>query len=165
VAEPVALEGEQWDGALFGPGAACYGCAPHHPHGLRLRFRREGELLSTAYQAGPEQQGPPGIMHGGLVATLADELGAWAVIVGLGKFGFTTTLQARYHQAVRAGLPLRGEARLPTVARRLVDVPVRLYQEERLVFSSDLQFAVLGRAAAEQLLGGPLPEAWARWVR
>ena len=48
-------------------------------------------------------QGPPGIMHGGLVTALADEVGAWAIIALLGKFGFTGQVEAKLRGPVRVG--------------------------------------------------------------
>ena len=34
----------------------------------------------TTFTPDDRYQGPPGIMHGGLVTTLADEVAAWAII-------------------------------------------------------------------------------------
>jgi acyl-coenzyme A thioesterase PaaI-like protein len=79
-------ERETLDGALFGDDQPCFGCSPQHPVGFRLRFERlEGEAVSTCFTPTADHQGPPGIMHGGLVTTLADELAAWVIIAVLGK--------------------------------------------------------------------------------
>lgn len=77
------------DGTLFGAEQPCFGCGPVHPFGFRLAFTEEGDELVTRFTPGPHHQVPPGLMHGGLVFTLADELAAWVVIARFGKFGFT----------------------------------------------------------------------------
>ena len=156
---------EELDGTLFGDDQPCYGCGPQHPHGFRLRFERDGDEVVTRLTPHEHHQGAPGIMHGGLVATLADEIAAWAIISELGKFGFTGSFEARYARAVRIGVPIEGRGRLTSKSRRVVGVDVRILQDGREAFTGAFKFVVLGRAGAEQLLGGPIPEAWARFCR
>ena len=67
---------ERLDGHLFGADQPCFGCGPNHPWGFHLAFERDGEAVVTRFVPGDRYQGPPGIMHGGLVMTLADEVGA-----------------------------------------------------------------------------------------
>src|SRR6185436_20495022 len=120
---------EGFDGAMFGPGQPCFGCAPDHAIGFRLAFTREGDDVVTRMTPSDRYQGPLGIMHGGLVATLADEVGAWACIVFLGKFGFTVTWNARFKQAVRIGKEVEARARIVKSSSRFVDVEVVVSQE------------------------------------
>lgn len=156
---------EPLDGHLFGPGQPCFGCSPDHPFGLRLTFAREGEDIVTRFTPGEGHQGPVGIMHGGLVATLADEVAAWAVIAQLGKFGFTASFEARLHEPVRVGVPLEGRARVVRDLRRIVDVSVRIVQSGKVAFTGTFKFVVLDRGGAEKMLGGPIPDAWKRFCR
>jgi len=153
------------DGSLFGDDQPCFGCGPKHPFGFRLRFREEEGAIVTRFMPGEAHQGPPGVMHGGLVFTLADELAAWAVIVGLGKFGFTVRFSGKLQRPVRPGVDLEGRADIPRQAGRTCDVEVRLSQKGEPVFSGTFVFAVLDTAAAEKLLGRPLPEAWRKFAR
>lgn len=153
------------DGTLFGPGQPCFGCGPDHPFGFRLAFDREGDEVVTRYVPGERHQGPPGIMHGGLVATLADEVAAWAPIAILGKFGFTAHLEAKLHKPVRIGVPLEGRAKIAADLRRIVDVDVRLVQDGSDAFSGKFRFVILDRTGAERMLGGPIPAHWERFCR
>ena len=153
------------DGSMFGDGQPCFGCAPDHPFGFRLRFTREPDAVRTRFTPGPRYQGPPGIMHGGLVSTLADEIGAWALIGLLGKFGFTASMSGRFKAPLRIGRQVEGVGRLAKPGARVVDVVVTLTQDEREVYAGELRFVLLDRAGAERMLGGPLPEAWERFTR
>lgn len=153
------------DGRLFGPGQPCFGCAPDHPFGLRLAFRRDGDTISTTFVPGDHHQGPPGLLHGGLAAALADELGAWTVLGLRGKFGFTTSMEGRIARPLRIGAPIEGTGRITRDLRRLVDVAVALAQGGEEAYTGTLRFALLDRAGAEKLLGGPIPESWARFAR
>ncbi|MBI5545292.1 MAG: PaaI family thioesterase, partial [Deltaproteobacteria bacterium] len=116
------------DGTLFGEDQPCFGCGPRHPFGLRLRFEEVGEALVTRMTPGPQHQGPLGVMHGGLVTTLADEAAGWAVIAKTGKFGFTTSLQARLRRPVRIGVEAECRAWLTKTSPRVVRVAASVSQ-------------------------------------
>jgi acyl-coenzyme A thioesterase PaaI-like protein len=159
------IPGVALDGSIFGPGQPCFGCGPDHPIGFRLAFEREGDEIVTRFVPGDRHQGPPGIMHGGLVTTLADEIAAWAVIALLGKFGFTAAMSCKLHKPVRVGVPLVGRGSLVRDSGRIVQTRARIVQEDTDMFTGDFTFAILDRAGAEKMLGGPLPEAWNQFAR
>ena len=89
------------DPHTFGEEQQCFGCGPHNHHGMQLRFFREGDEVVTTFEAREGWEGAPGIVHGGLQATLADEIGAWTLIGLKGRFGFTSSLQLRYLQTMK----------------------------------------------------------------
>lgn len=157
---------ETVNGSLFGPGQPCFGCSPDHPHGLHLTFAREGDEVVTRFTPGDTHQGPPGIMHGGLVTTVADELAAWALILLRDKFGFTAEIAAKLHRPLRVGVAAEGRASIARESRRVVRVRVELTQAQARVFDGELAFVLLDKGGAEALLGGgELPEAWRRFCR
>lgn len=153
------------DGSLFGPGQPCFGCSPDHPAGFRLRFEIDGDDVVTRIVPGKHHQGPLGLMHGGLVSTLADEAAAWAVLAETGKFGFTTHFEARLSKGIRVGVEVEARSRLTRRSTRVVKSAVELRQEGELCFSGDFTFVLLDRAAAEKLMGHPIPDEWARFCR
>lgn len=156
---------EHLDGTIFGEGQPCFGCAPDHPFGFRLRFERDGQRVRTRFTPGALHQGPPGIMHGGLVTALADEVAAWVPIAVCGKFGFTASLSGKLHKPLRVGKEIVAEAVVDKDTPRLVDVSVSLSQEEGLAFSGSFRFVVMDRAGAERMLGRALPPEWERFSR
>jgi acyl-coenzyme A thioesterase PaaI-like protein len=153
------------DGSLFGPGQPCFGCSPDHPAGFRLRFEVDGDDVVARVTPGPHHQGPLGLLHGGLAATIADEAAAWAVLAGTGKFGFTTAFEARLSKAVRVEVEVEARARLTKTSSRIVKATAELRQGGELCFSGDFTFVLLDRSAAERLLGTAIPEAWVRFCR
>ncbi len=153
------------DPHIFGEGQPCFGCRPDHPFGFRLRFAREGDEIVTTFTPGELHQGPPGIMHGGLVTTLADELAAWTLVGLRERFGFTAALEGRLARAVRVGTPIVGRGRITNETSRVAEIETRLEQNGLSCFQGKFKFVLLDRAGAERLLGGPLPEGWARFAR
>lgn len=153
------------DPAIFGPDSPCFGCAPGHPTGLHLKFERSGDEVRTRFVPTLHMQGPPGILHGGLVMTLADELGAWAIIGLRERFGFTAAIQARLVRPVRIEEEVLGTARIGVETSRTSLVEVTLTQAGAVAFKGELTFVVMDAKGAEKLLGGPLREAWKRFAR
>src|SRR5258705_10027807 len=85
------------DRELTFPGdGGCFGCSPSNPIGLRLRFRRHGEAVTTRHAIADHFHGAPGIAHGGIVATLLDEASCAAVFFVQDRFVVTGELTVRY---------------------------------------------------------------------
>lgn len=152
------------DGRLFGEDHTCFGCGPKHPFGFRLAFERHEDEVHARFTPGEHYQGPPGLMHGGLTATLADEVGAWAIIVLLGKFGFTGSMQCRLRRPIRIGEELLARARIEDNRGRVVKVAVAIEQGGAEAFTGDLTFVLLDEARAKEMVGD-LPPAWKRFAR
>lgn len=52
----------------------CFGCSPSNPHGLQLKFSiAEDHSVYCEAQVTEFYEGPPGYLHGGVIATLLDE--------------------------------------------------------------------------------------------
>jgi len=149
----------------FGEGQPCFGCSQDHPFGFLLRFSREGDEVVTSFTPDDRYQGPPGIMHGGLVTTLADEVAAWSIIGLLGKFGFTAQLSCKLHKPIRTNVPVEGRARIVRETRRIVVAEARLIQNGEEALRGEFSFVLVDESGAERLLGGPIPEAWKRFCR
>jgi acyl-coenzyme A thioesterase PaaI-like protein len=159
------LEEIPLDPAIFGADQPCFGCSPNHPIGFHLRFARRGDEVVTRFVPGEQYQGPPGLMHGGLVTTLADEIAAWTIVALKGRFGFTVALEARLSKAVRIGVEVEGRGKIESENARLTKVAVELVQAGVACLRGTFTFIVLDEAGAERVIGGPLPESWKRFAR
>lgn len=153
------------DPHLFGPASPCFGCSPTHPIGMHLTFEVGEGVVRTRFVPPDRYQGPPGILHGGLVMTLADELAAWTVIGLRERMGFTASVEGRLLRPVRVGVEVVGEGRITGDSPRVAPVEVTLSQGEVLCFRGTLSFVLVDRGGAERLLGAPLPEEWLRFCR
>jgi acyl-coenzyme A thioesterase PaaI-like protein len=80
----------------------CFACGPKNPIGLKLVFQEEGDKYITQFTPGPEHQGYDGIVHGGIISTLLDEVMArYPYAKGLNTV--TGRLEIRFRQATRVG--------------------------------------------------------------
>lgn len=76
----------------------CFGCSPENPAGLKLEFEEDENSLFAIWQPSENYQGYPGVLHGGIIATLLDETAAWFVYVKLGTAGVTKKMCVTYHK-------------------------------------------------------------------
>lgn len=53
----------------------CFGCSPINRHGLHLNFREDRERVAVdcTFRIAKKFEGPPGHVHGGIIATILDE--------------------------------------------------------------------------------------------
>ena len=84
----------------------CFGCSPTHPSGLNLRFRRRGVRVLSRYTIADRFHGAPGVAHGGIVATILDEISCAAVNLVTDRWVMTGELTVRYERPCPVEQPL-----------------------------------------------------------
>jgi uncharacterized protein (TIGR00369 family) len=81
-------------------GYNCFGCSPDNKFGLRMEFYEEGEYLLSKWLPSNRFSGYKNILHGGIQATLLDEIASWTVQIKLKTAGVTANLDLRYKKPV-----------------------------------------------------------------
>jgi uncharacterized protein (TIGR00369 family) len=82
---------------------SCFVCGESNPFGLKLRFETDGRLVQTRFVPQAEHIGFKGVVHGGIMATVLDEIMVWACAVPTRKFAYCAELTVRYLQPVVPG--------------------------------------------------------------
>lgn len=100
----------------------CFGCSSKNPIGLKLEFEEVDDYVEALWEPKEYYQGYVNVLHGGIIATMLDEVAAWCVSVKTGTAGVTSELSVRYLKPVFMN---RGNVRLRA---RIVD------QEDRYVY-------------------------------
>ena len=80
----------------------CFACGAANPIGLHLTFREENDTYYTEFTSSKEYQGYDGVLHGGIISTLLDEVMAGYVYFK-GLHGVTARLEIRYRQPTPIG--------------------------------------------------------------
>ena len=104
---------------------ACFACGELNAHGLHLVLHVAGDTCWTELTLRPDFQGWEGIAHGGIVATILDEVMGWA-LAGADAWGYTARMSIEYKRPVPVGARIRGEGRLVERRRRLLTLTGRL---------------------------------------
>ena len=115
----------------------CSACGVRNDVGLKLVFRQEGDEIVTEYTPEPHFQGFPGVLHGGILATLLDEaLSRTATVEG--RWMMTGKLEIRFRSAAPIGRPLRVSARTLSSRARMLQAAgeIRLADEPATVIAT-----------------------------
>jgi uncharacterized protein (TIGR00369 family) len=82
---------------------SCFVCGESNAIGLNLRFETDGRIVRTRFTPRLEHIGFKEVVHGGIIATLLDEIMVWAVAVETKHFGYCAELTVRYQKPLRPG--------------------------------------------------------------
>ena len=126
----------------------CFVCGKDNPRGLKIKVRyHEAELAAeTELALAKEFQGWRQVIHGGLLATLLDELMAHAVWRFAGP-GVTLSLEVRFHQPLKPGerIRVRGVLQPANSSRRLAEAEIFRLADGARIASGKSRFLLLGQ--------------------
>jgi len=103
----------------------CFACGKDNPQGLKLEVRKTPDGVELDYILPEHFAGWQGIVHGGIVATILDELLAYACNQS-DRSMMTAEMSVRYRRPVRTGEPIHGIGRITEDKGRLVLAEARL---------------------------------------
>jgi acyl-coenzyme A thioesterase PaaI-like protein len=111
----------------------CFICGVKNPVGLKLKiYEVEPGTIETTYTAPEHFQGYPGVLHGGIVASILDEISGRAHLgdPSQPRFMFTAKLEVKYRQNVPIGQPLRIVGKAGKVKGRMAEGWAGIYDQE-----------------------------------
>ncbi len=83
--------------------ASCFVCGESNPIGLKLRFETDGAVVRARFMPRPEHIGFKQTIHGGISATLLDEIMVWACGIQTKRFAYCAELNVRFMNPIRPG--------------------------------------------------------------
>ncbi len=120
-------------------GYNCFGCSPDNEHGLQMKFKEDGEYVLCEWEPKSHFQGYREVLHGGIQATLMDEIASWCVQVKAKTAGVTSNLRIRYKRpAYTSQGTIFLKAKIKEMRRNLADVEVFLYNLENTLCAEGL---------------------------
>jgi acyl-coenzyme A thioesterase PaaI-like protein len=123
----------------------CFACGTLNEHGLRLDLHLEAGRSWTDLELDGRFEGWDGIAHGGVVATILDEVMAWA-LVSTDAWGLTAKMSVEFRAPVEIGRRVHAEGELVAARKRVFRTTGRL---------SDRAGRVLARAGATYIAAPP----------
>ncbi len=103
----------------------CFACGRANPKGLHLTFRFEDEEYVCDFTPEREYQGWADILHGGIVATVLDEV-MTRMLWEKGLNAVTAELSIRLKRPVPVGQPATARARLVSSRKRICETEAEL---------------------------------------
>jgi len=111
----------------------CFVCGVANPCGLHLKFFEEIPGEVTCDFTVPENfQGYPGIVHGGVISAILDEVSGRTIMgePDNPRFMFTARMEVRFHKNVPVGRPLHAEGKVLQIRKRVATVTGGIYDLE-----------------------------------
>ncbi len=102
--------------------AGCVVCGPFNPHGLHLSLfvDEQSGIVHSRFTPEPSHIGFEGIVHGGLLSAVLDEVMVWAATWAGRRFCVCGELSVRFRQSASIGEPLDVQARVISNRPRLI---------------------------------------------
>lgn len=118
-----------WDGI---EGYFCFGCAKVNEAGLKMDFYEDGEDIVSIWHPEAKYQGWLNTLHGGIQATLLDEICAWVIARKLQTTGVTSSMETKYMKPIMTTdeyIVIR--ARIREQRRNIVIVDASIFNKDR----------------------------------
>lgn len=142
-------------------GYFCFGCSPENPGGLKMRFFEDGDEILCLWEPDDHLQGYFRVLHGGIQATLLDEIASWYVFVKIGTSGFTKSMRIEYLDQVSVdGGTVTLRAGLELADSKSAVMHCLLYQKEILKADAFCEYALFSPKLAEKRLHYPGADAF-----
>ena len=112
----------------------CFICGLENPVGLHLHiYETEPGTVETTYSAPEHFQGYPGVLHGGIVGAIIDEISGRALMGDdplNPRFMFTAKLEVKYRKNVPIGKPLKIIGKAGRAKERSAEAWAGIYDSE-----------------------------------
>jgi uncharacterized protein (TIGR00369 family) len=135
----------------------CFGCSKQNSFGLQMKFYEDNDEIVCYWQPNENFQGYNNVLHGGIQATLADEIASWVVFTKLKTGGVTAKLEINYKKLLftnKGKIQLR--AKLLMNKKKIAQIKVQLFNHEKtLCAEAIVSYYLLSEEKAKEKLGYP----------
>ncbi|MEA3544943.1 MAG: PaaI family thioesterase [Thermodesulfobacteriota bacterium] len=140
--------------------AHCFGCSQKNPYGLKMRFYADDNALYSWLSVPTHLCGWDGIVHGGVLSTMLDEIMGWSAIYSLRRIVMTKTMTVDFFKPVYIDDKLRVEGRvIEQTSKREAILEGKIYKEDDILCAQTRgTFAIFTAKAIERMKIMP-PEA------
>lgn len=115
----------------------CFVCGKKNPIGLQLEFELVDDMYMAYFTPNENHQSYDGIVHGGIISALLDEIMGKYVWVLTGQPAFTARLEVRYRRHGEIGKQLCLESRIVRSKGKLYEVEGKLWQVDGGIMIAD----------------------------
>lgn len=131
----------------------CFGCGSQNPVGLHLQFYRlpGDEGAWAAWTPTRAYEGYSGMIHGGIVCTLLDEIMAWS-LYARSTWAVTAKMQTAFRKPVLIGEPVRLIGKVTRDRGRALEIhgEIRREADDVLLAEADATFIRVPESQAQE---------------
>ena len=135
------------------PGFNCFACGPRHTHGLHLEFFKDHDFIVAPFESREDLSGVPFILHGGIQATLLDEIMWWSVFHSCNRFCLTQSMEMEFKKAVGTEGTFIARGKVLETDQNLVQAYGEIIQEDRLLVKAKGNYFLPNEKLLHRMLG------------
>ena len=110
----------------------CFVCGPNNPIGLKLDFTFDGRTMTTRFVPRKEHQGYMNIVHGGIVATLLDEIMV-KLAIDMGMPAVTAQMDLRLKKALEIGKAITVSAEIKKDSKKIIEAYAKAVTDDNVI--------------------------------
>ena len=131
----------------------CFGCSSANPHGLKMDFYYADNAVFSWVSPPEHLCGWNNLLHGGVTATILDEIMSWTAIYILKKYILTKKMTVEYIKPLTVGTKLTAKGSvLEIISDREAAIEGFLFDDrQRLCARSSGTYALFGPDTAKRL--------------
>lgn len=138
----------------------CFVCGISNSIGLKLKiYSHDDGSISSSFNAPDQFQGYPGVLHGGIVASILDEISGRALLtdVLVPRFMFTGKLEVKYRKNVPINQPLTAIGKIIKIKGKYAEGWAGLYNSKNELLAEaksilvDIPTDVLNNSSLDEL--------------
>lgn len=139
----------------------CFGCNQKHPFGLKTKFYETLQGgIATEWHSSEDYEGFPGMVHGGILMALVDEVMGHAVFQECGHLAVSLKLETEFIKAIKSGEKIVGWGKVTKQVSRLSYVEGYLFRADGKVaisatglyyFPTEKQFKKMSKVNVDQV--------------
>jgi len=122
-----------------------------NPVGLQLDFYDYGDYVESEWIANKNYEGWHGVLHGGIVATLLDEVGSWVIISKIGRAGMTVELNVRYHKKISTNEKIYIQGKLIEHKRNIAFIESKIIQNGEIKASAISKYFLFDQKTSKEV--------------
>ena len=136
---------------------SCFGCSPKNECGLQLEFFEDNDEVVSFWEPQKHFEGFDNVLHGGIQATMMDEVAAWEVFIHVKTGGMTTKMEIQYKKTVytnKGKITIRAKVR--EMIKNIAVVDCYIYDGENTLCSQgEVYYFTYPEAIAKKKLRYP----------
>ena len=143
----------------------CFVCGPRNPWGLKLHFERDGLRVKSSFVAREVYQGFPGLLHGGIITALLDEVMSRVLLILENRWTMTAKMETQFRKPVHIGSQITMFGEIDEVNKRMPRVKGKLLLPDGSVAATAQgSFIYVPETQLSQMTCG-YPELAASWMK
>ena len=131
----------------------CFVCSDTNPIGLNLNIQFEKDSTYAFFNLSNLYSGFPSVVHGGIQATIIDEMGFWAMFNGMKRLGFTKSLSVEYLSKIEVNKELKAVGKIVSTIDELVSVEVEILSDSSAKTRGIVEYKLISDQVIKKYFG------------